>query len=81
MYTHGMIDRIEDKETVNWTFCCLAFLSALLTMFSGLIFLFFAYILHVAHIKKSLFDSGLLVDENTDDGRGALINPSMDNFR
>ncbi len=73
IYTHNVFLSIQNKELVNWVFFSLAVLSILLTLLSGLIFLSFAYIFHLAHIKKSLFESGLIVDENTVDGRGGMI--------
>ena len=79
IYTHNVYQSIANKDLVNWVFFSLAVLSILLTLLSGLIFLSFAYIFHLAHIQKSLFDSGLIVDENTVDGRGGInINDSSD---
>ncbi len=73
IYTHNVFLSIQNKDLVNWVFFSLAVLSILLTLLSGLIFLSFAYIFHLAHIQKSLFESGLIVDENTVDGRGGMI--------
>jgi hypothetical protein len=38
-------------------------LSVLFTLFGGLVFLSFAYIINVAHVKKSLFENGLVIEE------------------
>jgi hypothetical protein len=64
-YTHGFIKSmsLSDQETFNWIFCGLAILSCMWTLASGLIFLAFAYATHTAHLKKSLFESGIMVEE------------------
>jgi hypothetical protein len=38
-------------------------LGAVMDMAAGLIFLVFSYIMHVAHMRNSLFGSGLLIEE------------------
>jgi hypothetical protein len=67
VYTHGLLDDFvttdADKLTFNWVFCSLTLTSVLLTLVGGLFFLRFAYILNVAQVKRSLFESGLIVDE------------------
>jgi hypothetical protein len=57
----------------------LAVLSILLSLLSGLLFLKFASMLFLAHTRKSLFDSGLNVDEvNVTSSETGIINQSSD---
>lgn len=69
VYTHGLLDSLvtsdADKLLYNWVFCSLTLFSVLLTLVGGLIFLRFAYVLNVAQVKRSLFESGILVDEES----------------
>lgn len=72
-YTHGFYNNF-DGDTVSWVFFGLTTISIVLTLWSGLIFLQFASIMHMAHTHKSLFDSGLNVDETEDVDVDAIIN-------
>ena len=67
LYTYGLVysfvDENNDIETINWVFCSLTLLSVLLTLVAGLVFISFAYIMNVAQVKKSLFEVGLIVEE------------------
>ena len=69
VYTHGLLDSLvtsdADKLLYNWVFCSLTLFSVLLTLVGGLIFLRFAYVLNVAQVKRSLYESGILVDEES----------------
>ena len=56
----------------------LAVLSILLSLSSGLVFLQFTSMLFVAHTRKSLFDSGLNVDEVNEGSETGVINQSSD---
>ncbi len=48
----------------------------MLSLASGLLFLQFASMLYVAHTRKSLFDSGLNVDEEGGQSETGIINQS-----
>jgi hypothetical protein len=50
----------------------------MLSLASGLLFLQFASMLYVAHTRKSLFDSGLNVDEVSAQSETGIINQSSD---
>lgn len=63
MYTHNLYGNIASKTSVNWVFVSLTLISVLLSLVGGLLFLFFAYVLKMAMIEKSLFESGILVLE------------------
>ena len=39
--------------------------SVLMTLIAGLVFLSFAYIMNVAQVKRSLYECGLVVEEET----------------
>lgn len=52
--------------------------SILLSLASGLLFLQFSSMLYVAHTRKSLFDSGLNVDEVSGESETGIINQSSD---
>ena len=69
VYTHGLLhDYVTsdaDKLIYNWVFCSLTLTSVLMTLVGGLIFLRFAYVLNVAQVKRSLFESGIIVDEES----------------
>ena len=56
----------------------LASLSILLSLASGLVFLHFTSMLYVAHTRKSLFDSGLNVDEVSGQSETGMINQSSE---
>jgi hypothetical protein len=79
-YTHGIYSHFDDSTqiTVNWVFFGLAVLSILLSLASGLVFLQFASMLNVAHTRKSLFDSGLNVDEVSGQSETGIINQSSE---
>ena len=67
VYTHGLlysfIDHDDDITTYNWIFCSMTLVSVLMTLVAGLVFLSFAYIMNVAQVKRSLFEGGLIVEE------------------
>ena len=70
MYTHRIFEEFlendEEMKKLNWIFCSLSLVSILMTLVGGLLFLRFAYVLNIAHKKKSLFESGLLVEEESE---------------
>jgi hypothetical protein len=69
VYTHGLLHDFltseKDKLIYNWVFCSLTLTSVLLTLVGGLIFLRFTYVLNIARVKRSLFESGIIVDEES----------------
>ncbi len=59
-------------------FFALAGISILLSLASGLVFLNFTSMLYIAHTRKSLFDSGLNLDEVGGESETGIINQSSD---
>ena len=53
-------------------------LSILLSLWSGLVFLKFVSMLYVAHTRKSLFESGLNIDEDTEVANDVNLNSSSE---
>ena len=65
LYTHNFIELVQPRgqRILNWIFFGQSVVSSLMCMAAGLLFFSFAYNIHQARVKQSLFGDGFLIEE------------------